>query len=387
MFNFLNEININSHEILGNLHINLINPKTNKPYSIVVFVGENGCGKTTLLTELSKTPGHHFVFLRQNSMFVGLSNESYKLICGKDDLYPIQNNEDLTGGMNVFSLRANNTANNTVACIELLKSLNDESLIEIYKSGKLDHSRCGGEATRIIDGKKDFFDLNTLSSGQQEILLKLKTLKQAQVATDFVLLDEPETSLHPRWQKRIVYLIRDIIADKDGNIPQLFVATHSEKVLESLISNDDALIIRLFKEEKVIKAETIRQMDLCLPTTTFAELDYVVFHISSLDYHDELFNYFQFLIDKNSTVAVDEKLQLYGTKVFKEEMKKYEKTRVYTVHNRPYTTNTLPTYIRDFFHHPNEIKVPSDDEIKLSISFLRIIIKYLIDRGFDNKEE
>ncbi|MDY4857825.1 MAG: AAA family ATPase [Candidatus Onthovivens sp.] len=320
-------------------------------------------------------------------MFVGLSNESYKLICGKDDLYPIQNNEDLTGGMNVFSLRANNTANNTVACIELLKSLNDESLIEIYKSGKLDHSRCGGEATRIIDGKKDFFDLNTLSSGQQEILLKLKTLKQAQVATDFVLLDEPETSLHPRWQKRIVYLIRDIIADKDGNIPQLFVATHSEKVLESLISNDDALIIRLFKEEKVIKAETIRQMDLCLPTTTFAELDYVVFHISSLDYHDELFNYFQFLIDKNSTVAVDEKLQLYGTKVFKEEMKKYEKTRVYTVHNRPYTTNTLPTYIRDFFHHPNEIKVPSDDEIKLSISFLRIIIKYLIDRGFDNKEE
>ena len=226
-----------------------------------------------------------------------------------------------------------------------------------------------------------------MSSGQQEILLKLKTLKQAQVATDFVLLDEPETSLHPRWQKRIVYLIRDIIADKDGNIPQLFVATHSEKVLESLISNDDALIIRLFKEEKVIKAETIRQMDLCLPTTTFAELDYVVFHISSLDYHDELFNYFQFLIDKNSTVAVDEKLQLYGTKVFKEEMKKYEKTRVYTVHNRPYTTNTLPTYIRDFFHHPNEIKVPSDDEIKLSISFLRIIIKYLIDRGFDNKEE
>ena len=223
MFRFLSEIDIQNHEILGNLHINLINPNTNKPYSIVVFVGENGCGKTTLLTKLSETPEHHFVFLRQNSMFVGLSNESYKLICGKDNLYPIQNNEDLRGGMNVYSLRTNNVANNTAACIELLKSLNDESLIEIYKSGKLDNSRCGGEATRIIDGKKDFFDLNTLSSGQQEILLKLKTLKQAQAATDFVLLDEPETSLHPRWQKRIVYLIRDIIADKATSVNMPYV--------------------------------------------------------------------------------------------------------------------------------------------------------------------
>ena len=387
MFSYLSEIDIQNHEILGNLHINLINPNTNKPYSIVVFVGENGCGKTTLLTKLSETPEHHFVFLRQNSMFVGLSNESYKLICGKDNLYPIQNNEDLRGGMNVYSLRTNNVANNTAACIELLKSLNDESLIEIYKSGKLDNSRCGGEATRIIDGKKDFFDLNTLSSGQQEILLKLKTLKQAQAATDFVLLDEPETSLHPRWQKRIVYLIRDIIADKDGNVPQLFVATHSEKVLESLIGNEDVLIVRLFKEEKEIKSETISQMDLRLPTPTFAELDYVVFHIPSLDYHDELFNYFQFLIGKNSTIAVDEKILFYGTKLFKDGIHKFEKTRVFIVHKQPNITNTLPTYIRDFFHHPNEIEKPTEDEVIKSINFLRQLISYLVDRGFGSKEK
>ena len=49
MHNYLNKININGHKILGDLYINLINPKTNNPYSIVVFVGENGCGKTTLL--------------------------------------------------------------------------------------------------------------------------------------------------------------------------------------------------------------------------------------------------------------------------------------------------------------------------------------------------
>lgn len=375
MFSYLSEIDIQNHEILGNLHINLINPNTNKPYSIVVFVGENGCGKTTLLTKLSETPEHHFVFLRQNSMFVGLSNESYKLICGKDNLYPIQNNEDLRGGMNVYSLRTNNVANNTAACIELLKSLNDESLIEIYKSGKLDNSRCGGEATRIIDGKKDFFDLNTLSSGQQEILLKLKTLKQAQAATDFVLLDEPETSLHPRWQKRIVYLIRDIIADKDGNVPQLFVATHSEKVLESLIGNEDVLIVRLFKEEKEIKSETISQMDLRLPTPTFAELDYVVFHIPSLDYHDQLLNRMADLFGIEVISDIDKTIRKHPLYTKRE----YGKVWIGAVKHTTKHYRTLPVYIRNYFHHPRDGTAPTEKEVVKSIKFLRTIIKSKIN--------
>ena len=39
--------------ILGDLELDFVNPATNQPYSTVVFVGENGTGKTTILKTIS----------------------------------------------------------------------------------------------------------------------------------------------------------------------------------------------------------------------------------------------------------------------------------------------------------------------------------------------
>ena len=49
---YLSHLHIKNHPILKDIDLDLLNPKTNKPYPIIAFVGENGCGKTTLLNVL-----------------------------------------------------------------------------------------------------------------------------------------------------------------------------------------------------------------------------------------------------------------------------------------------------------------------------------------------
>lgn len=41
-----------NHPILGNLELDFVNPVTNHPFSTIVFAGENGSGKTTILETL-----------------------------------------------------------------------------------------------------------------------------------------------------------------------------------------------------------------------------------------------------------------------------------------------------------------------------------------------
>lgn len=384
----LSHLRIKNHPILNNFDLDLINPKTNKPYDVIAFVGENGCGKTTLLNEIfnydksefiydkeNVTRAHQVLYLRQGSVHSNALKEVRALIDGKN-IYPTSSCEKKFLDARMWS---------DEKAIKVINKLGDQQVSNLVADKHLDDISCSGDVSKIINGKEYGYNITNFSSGQQEILLKFKDIQDLSY-DDILLLDEPETSLHPRWQKQIINIIRSLIEEEFEEVPQIFLATHSEKVLESLINNKNALIIRLFKDNGVIKTESINEIDLCLPSPTFAELDYVVFHISSLSYHDELFNYFQFLVEKNSTIAVDEKIRLYGNKLFKSEMNKYEKTRIYTVHGKPYTTNTLPTYIRDFFHHPNEIQAPTNDELELSIMCLRELVKYLINRGFDNKD-
>lgn len=387
---YLTHLKIKNHPILKDLELNLINPNTNQPYAVVAFVGENGCGKTTILNEIFNYEKSEFIldkqipytivpkpfdalYLRQGSLHRNAMKEVRKLIDGQD-MYPT-NSATYTGGANPFSLRSNNAVNRINEGIKLLEKLGDDEITTIFKENHIDEVWCSGEVTKKIDGQEHGYNITNYSSGQQEILLKIKDIRKMASGTDCVLLDEPETSLHPRWQKEIVNLIKLMLTDVDGNVPQIFLATHSEKVLESLITRDDVLIVRLSKQDGDIKTETIDEMDLRLPTTTFAELDYVVFHIPSMDYHDQLLTRMADLYEVEAISDIDKTVRTNALYTKQEYGKVWVGATKYKVN----TYRTLPVYIRNYFHHPKDGVAPTEEEVAKSIEFLRTVIKSKVD--------
>lgn len=57
-------------------------------------------------------------------------------------------------------------------------------------------------------GKK--FGINELSSGEKQLFLRTLAIKMLEPENSIIMIDEPELSLHPKWQQKIVDVYRKI---------------------------------------------------------------------------------------------------------------------------------------------------------------------------------
>ncbi len=81
------------------------------------------------------------------------------------------------------------------------------------------------------------FDINDLSSGEKQLFLRTLSIKMLEPNNSIILIDEPELSLHPKWQQRIIEVYKKI-----GENNQIIVATHSPHILGS-VSNENIFIL------------------------------------------------------------------------------------------------------------------------------------------------
>ncbi len=93
--------------------------------------------------------------------------------------------------------------------------------------------------------KKDIFLLDNISTGEKTLLSKILPLYLNKIKDTIILIDEPELSLHPAWQNRVLKLYENFA--KTNNC-QIIIATHSPHIIGSAKNE----WIRILTEDGVI---------------------------------------------------------------------------------------------------------------------------------------
>lgn len=293
----LRKLYIDNYSMLKNCEINFTD-KEGKPLPIIVIAGDNGTGKTTILEFIYNT-NFYIGHMDRNSSLEIESNNNISTINNKilkEYNLREKHNEEIAqhkfkqGSEIVVSSMPNHLncihyfsdKYNTKKMIYLKATDNDvkdikKYILEHYRkiSRKLDsHKQALQEIQKSInnifngmelkftlddvnDIKKDdekvifknlggdTFNIEQLSTGEKTLLTKILLLEFEEIKDKVILIDEPELSLHPSWQNKILKLYENFA--KENNC-QIIIATHSPHIIGSAKSE----WIRILTEDCVV---------------------------------------------------------------------------------------------------------------------------------------
>jgi len=107
-------------------------------------------------------------------------------------------------------------------------------------------SRDGKNMPIFENSQGEEFDINELSSGEKQLFLRTLSIKMLEPEDSIILIDEPELSLHPKWQQQIIKVYQSI-----GKNNQIIVATHSPHILGS-VPSENIIILSKNEENKIV---------------------------------------------------------------------------------------------------------------------------------------
>ena len=187
----------------------------------------------------------------------------------------------------------------------------------------------------------------------------------------FFFIDEPETFLHPKAQNKLLDSLESL-----SKKSQIFIVTHSPYLLKQY--RKDTHSIWLFsKNGSYNKAEEGEELDLFgASSPSWGEINYRAYGIPSVEFHNELYGFIQakaILEDENNDR--EKPFDLY----LKNHNKILKQNKLYKHPKKPEYYVTLPTYIRNKIHHPENTENPpySDTELEESIKYLIDILRKL----------
>lgn len=422
---FLNEVQF------GDLELDFLNSQTGFPYQNIVFVGDNGVGKTNLLMNLREiigSPTRSYVYRYIEYELSGRvcrferlqddadHNERYQLydaetntifmISPLDDDYPV---ELRPCSENIIMSYSNNDhfeqkGGSFSSVIDRLVKLQDEDSInyayynikhddaplrwsEFFQTSKMktfadsfnaffeDMEYFGmgfsNHQEKVIGFTKYGKQINTqsLSSGEKQIIER--TVPVLEIMTEqkdnLLFIDEPEMSLHPKWQEKVHSYFKQLFIDASGiQQNQIFIASHSSAFLKKALTDETSLVVRLVNHDGRVEAQRIEHPTY-LSYVTFAEVNYLVFDIVSAEYHNQLYCQIQNRNNLSKVKACDDYIFHHHAFNPSLHMRHSGYGRV--------QYNTICSYIRNAIDHYDNGHVYTEEELRSSIQLMQEILR------------
>ncbi len=220
----------------------------------------------------------------------------------------------------------------------------------------------------FIDGLENDVDLNSFSTGEKQIIFRVGNLLKnlGRLENGIILIDEPETSLHPIWQKKYLKFLKQTF---DGLDIQFIIATHSPYILQG-IDDETSIVLKVSREElgdDLEIGERIGYYPNSLKNPSINLINYLAYNIVDELLHIELFAALEIknhvgygglkgILGNDSTIPSK---QFTATQSF-------NRTNVGDNVIEP-----LPIFIRNAIHHPEETaRSYSELELRESIDIM-----------------
>jgi len=181
----------------------------------------------------------------------------------------------------------------------------------------------------------------------------------------FLVIDEPETCLHPLAQLKLLDALAEISKTR-----QVFVATHSPYMFRDCLTLNSGLFLCI-RNGSDISVTDVRagSVGLFPWSPSWGEINYHAYNLPTIEFHNELYGSLQ---EQAQIFKCDDFDQFLQTSKNIGQLKSY-------VRNGATSNVTLCTYVRHQIHHPENTANThfTDGELRQSIDLLISAIRNL----------